>query len=151
MDNTMDIYEADTEQAEPVSLALGATKAPETDIVTPKFVKERPQPVVIYDEKGQPEYELDFNRESIDYAEKRGFDINEVLKYPATGLKTLFWLAFRMKQRGINKVTTDAIYDELAADKTALIGRLHDLYGAALESLMDDTTNDPNAKRKVKL
>jgi hypothetical protein len=110
-----------------------------------------PKPVIIPDEAGNPEYTLEFDRDTVDWCEKREFKLGDVFNFPKTGFSELFFYSFRMNQKGMNKFETDKIWDELGVDRKALIGRLYDLYNYTLESLTEDTTESPNAKRKVVL
>lgn len=110
------------------------------------------KPIVIKDEQGNPEYTLTFTRETVKHAENRGFKISEITDFPETNVKALFFFAFRVNHKGMNSIETDKIYDELAVDRKAMIGRLVDLYNAPMESLMADTSDDAkNFKRAVEL
>ena len=66
-----------------------ATKIKENSVV------DRVPPIKIKDDRDGKEYELDFSRESIVFAESRGFEIDNVLKYPVTYFPEIFFLAFR--------------------------------------------------------
>jgi len=110
------------------------------------------KPIVIQDENGNPEYTLTFTRETVKWAEERGFDISEVVKFPLTGITTLFYFAFRANHNWISRKETERIYEELKVDKKALLLRMIELYNASIESLMDDTSeSEKNGTRMVEL
>jgi len=109
------------------------------------------KPIVIMDAAGNPEYTLTFTRESVKWAEERGFKISEVTDYPLTGISSLFFFAFRANHKGIGRPETDEVYKELKANRQAVITRLIEMYNASLESLMSDTTDEKNSTRAVEL
>jgi hypothetical protein len=110
------------------------------------------KPVLIKDAEGNVDYTLTFTRETVKWAEQRGFKIAEVTDFPLTGVRTLFFYSFRAEHKGINSVETDKIFDELAVDRTQLVGRLVELYNATLEAVTVNTSEDPkNFKRMVEL
>lgn len=83
-------------------------------------------------------YTLDFNRESVVYAESRGFEVENVLKYPVTNFPELFFLAFRMhhgpKHGNISRKQTDEIYEALGGVSPDFLQRLILLYNQAAYS-----------------
>lgn len=79
-------------------------------------------------------YELDFCRESIRFAEARGFDLDDVGKYPVTKFPEFFFYAFRMHHRGLAKTQTDALYDRLGGFSPEFLERMILLYQQALEA-----------------
>jgi hypothetical protein len=117
--------------------------------MSPKF--EKPKPIVLKNDEGATLYTLDFTRETVKWAEQRGFKISEVLDFPETGIKTLFFYSFRANHRGMNSVETDKLFDDLRVDRKLLIGRLVDLYQGTIESLTDDTSDNKNFKTVVEL
>lgn len=83
---------------------------------------ERVNPVFLTDKKGimgpaGEKYELDFNRESIKFAESKGFVLEDITRAPVTKMPELFYLAFRMHHRYIPKDKTDK-FMEAAWDNT---------------------------------
>lgn len=106
------------------------------------------QPLVIRDtEKNTPKYTLEFNRESVVWAERRGFKVAEVADYPVTGVSDLFFYAFRMHHKGITHDMTDAILNDIGGWNTeGLIKRLMALYDAGMESLNAAGGEEKNAK-----
>lgn len=101
-----------------------------------KEVNEQVKPIIIRDEENGTEYTLEFNRESIRFAEARGFDIDDVGKYPMTKIPELFFYAFRMHHKNISREKTDRIlFDDLGGLPEGAAERLGALYSAPFEAL----------------
>lgn len=113
--------------------------------------KKNVKPLVIRDtEKNTPKYTLEFNRNSIVWAERRGFKIAEVTDFPVTGVSDLFFYAFRMHHKGITHDTTDEILQEIGGwNAEGLMKRLLALYDAGMDSLHDGEAK--NAKYALEL
>lgn len=83
-------------------------------------------------------YTLDFNRDSVVFAESRGFEVDNVLKYPVTNFPELFYIAFRMhhgpKNGNITRTQTDEIYKALGGFSPDFLQRLILLYNQAAYS-----------------
>ena len=73
-------------------------------------------------------YELDFNREAVVFAERRGFVIDDVTKFPASLLPDFFYYAFRMHHKRLTRTQTDDILDTLGGLSSAMVERLIQLY-----------------------
>ena len=106
-----------------------ATKIKENSVV------DRVPPIKIKDDRDGKEYELDFSRESIVFAESRGFEIDNVLKYPVTYFPEIFFLAFRKNygpgKGNISRTKTDELYERLGGMAPAFLERLINLYNQA--------------------
>ena len=76
-------------------------------------------------------YELDFSRESIRFAEARGFEIDTVTKFPVTKIPELFYYAFRKNHRNVAKSQTDNILETLGGLTGPMLERLIQLYNQA--------------------
>ena len=102
-----------------------------------KEAEEKVNPILVKDESGNVKYTLEFSRDSVKWAERRGFKITEVADYPMTGIPQLFFYAFRMHHKGITQEMTDSILDEIGATP-ALMERLTALYSATMETLIGE-------------
>ena len=101
-----------------------------------KEVNEQVKPVIIHDTEAGVDYTLEFDRESIKYAESRGFDMDDVGKFPMTKLPELFFYAFRMHHRNVSREKTDRIlFDDLGGLPEGVAERLGALYAAPFEAL----------------
>lgn len=113
-------------------------------------VSERVNPIIIRNEDTGDEYTLEFNRETIRFAEQRGFDIADVGKFPMTKLPELFFYAFRMHHRNVSREKTDRIlFDDLGGMPDGMAERLGALYSAPFEALSNDNGKAKNSKMTV--
>ena len=110
-----------------------------------KEINEQVKPIIIHDGENGIDYTLEFNRETIRFAEARGFDIDEVSKFPMSKLPELFYYAFRMHHKNVSREKTDRIlFDDLGGMPSGMAERLGALYAAPFEAL----TNDKSDKTK---
>lgn len=117
---------------------------------TNENVSERVNPIILRNEDTGDEYTLEFNRESIRFAEQRGFDIADVGKFPMTKLPELFFYAFRMHHRNVSREKTDRIlFDDLGGMPDGMAERLGALYSAPFEALSNDNGKAKNSKMTV--
>lgn len=91
-------------------------------------------------------------RESVRFAEMRGFKISELTDYPQTNIPALFYYAFRKNHKNISRNQADAMLDELGGLTTEVIERLVQLYNLPNESLiLLDESERKNSKLTVEL
>ena len=109
------------------------------------------KPLIIKNkDTGEVRYTLEFNRESVKFAEKHGFCVDEVAKFPMTNLPLLFHYAFRMYHKGITQMKTDEVLQELCAsvDTELLFTKLSELYAAPFNYLLGDSDEEDGEERK---
>ena len=111
---------------------------------------ERPNPIKITDPDTQEVYTLDFDREAVKFAERRGFKIMEFQNTPDTGISDLFFYAFRKNHKNIARDKTDKLLDELEGLLPEEVNRLQELYSAAITSLNVEGERK-NSRVKVEL
>lgn len=108
------------------------------------------KPITINDDENGQTYTLEFSRESVKFAESRGFDINDVARFPMSKIPELFYYAFRMHHRNLSRQQTDKIlFEGLGGVPDGLMERLGQLYAAPFESLMSDEDTPKNSKMTV--
>jgi len=93
---------------------------------------ERVKPIKITDNETGKVYELDFCRESVRFAEQRGFEPEDVAKYPVTKFPEFFFYAFRMHHREVARSQTDRLFERLGGFSPNFLERLVLLYNQAL-------------------
>lgn len=111
-------------------------------------ISERIKPIRLTDTETGEVYTLEFNRESIKYAESRGFDIYNLK--PLTDSENIFFYAFRMHHPRVSKATTDKMIEDwggVAHLPDGLFERLAELYLQGMESLNDGK----NARMTIEL
>ena len=103
---------------------------------------ERVNPIKLTDHDTGTTYELDFSRDSVRFAEARKFEVDEVVKFPATKIPELFFFSFRKNHKNMAKSQTDALLDKMGGLTTKMIERLITLYNqAALSNTVADEYN----------
>ena len=99
-------------------------------------VKEQVKPIILHDEENQIDYTLEFNRESVRFAEQRGFCVDDVARYPMIKLPELFYYAFRMHHKNVSRERTDRIlFEDLGGMPEGMAERLGELYAAPYTAL----------------
>ena len=116
-------------------------------------IQDRVQPVRVNDNKTGMAYELDFSRESVKFAENRGFKVDELTVFPVTRVPELFYYAFRKNHKNVARSQTDALLDGMGGMTSAFLVRLMQLYNqAALTHLIStDEDSAKNAEVTVEL
>ena len=113
--------------------------------------EERVKPIIIHDVDNGIDYTLEFNRETIKFAESRGFSMADVDRYPMTKLPELFWYAFRMHHMNVSRQKTDKIFFEDLGGLSEEVGtRLGELYAVPYNALNGKGTGK-NSKVTVEL
>ncbi len=114
-----------------------------------KEINEQVKPIILHDTENMIDYTLEFNRESVKFAEARGFDIEDVGRYPMTKLPELFYYAFRMHHKNVSREKTDRIlFDDLGGMPDGMAERLGSLYAAPFSALTNSDGNE-GKNRKV--
>ena len=117
-------------------------------------LKEKVNPIKITDEETGKVYILDFNRETVQFAEDRGFTWEAVGDRPATMIPLIWYTAFRRHDPRISLDKTTKILEKLGGIQPKWVKRLHELYDQALVSLIADDSDEgasKNAKMTVEL
>lgn len=110
------------------------------------------KPIVIKDKETSEEFVLEFNRESVKFAEDRGFSMDDVGNKPMTGIPDLFFYAFRMHHKNVARDKTDKIlFDKLGGLTSGMIERLGQLYAAPFDCLISDEDAPKNSKMTVEM
>ena len=114
--------------------------------------EERIQPITITDKKNGKTYTLDFDRDSVAFAEERGFELENVARFPVVNLPLLFFYAFRMHNREMSYYKTNELYKRLGGLSKNAIERLSLLYQQAQQSnviVLDDEDMGKNGDLTV--
>ena len=119
-----------------------------------KEVNEVVKPIILHDEENGLEYTLEFNRESVRYAESRGFKVEDVANYPMSKIPELWFYAFRMHHRNVSREKTDKmIFEDFGGINDlpdGLIERLFQLYNEPFEATKTEDERK-NSKLTVEL
>ena len=109
--------------------------------------EEKVNPITLTLEDGTV-YTLDFNRESVKFAESKGFKISELFDFPMSNIPFFWFLAFRMHHKNVARSKTDQILEDLNGLNKEILERLYQLYNNTYESLID-TDDEPSKNSKV--
>lgn len=116
-------------------------------------LEDRVKPLKITDNESGNVYELDFSRESIRFAEARGFESDSVVKFPVTRIPELFYYSFRKNHKSVAKSQSDSILEALGGLTGPMLERLLQLYNQAALSHIIATEEDmeKNSRMTVEL
>ncbi len=107
---------------------------------------ERVRPIVITDTETNQKYTLEFSRESVSFAEQRGFILDEIDKFPQTKVREFFYYAFRMHHKNLAKANTDKLIEkwwgEIGDIPEEVIFRLGELWVQTYTSYGTDEDNE---------
>ena len=113
---------------------------------------EEIRPITIRDTETNAVYTLEFNAESVKFAESRGFDVDEVPKFPVLLVPELFYYAFRMHHKSLPREKVNKIFDEIGNPlPKGLVARLQNLYVQPLLAMLpkDDDEERKNTRMTV--
>ena len=110
------------------------------------------RPILITDNETGDKYVLEFNAESVSFAEERRFKITDVDDYIVTGVRDLFYYAFRMHHKMLPKEKILKIYEDTKPLPQGFIKRLIDLYLRPMKEIVaSDDSERKNARMTVEL
>ena len=112
---------------------------------------DKVKPIILKDAVDGKEYTLEFSRASIVYAERKGFNINELGAFPMTRIPEFFWYAFRMHHPEVTKQQAEKILERMGGLRDDVADRLVDLYSAPFETLTGDEEDSKNPQVEVLL
>lgn len=113
---------------------------------------EHLNPMRITDPQSGETYTLEFDRESVRFAEQRKFNISELTDFPQTNIPALFFYAFRKNHKNVARDKTDAMLVELGGLTPDEIERLVMLYNRPNEALIQmEAKGRKNSRLTVEL
>lgn len=92
--------------------------------------KEKVKPIKLMDNETGESYILEFDRETVKWAEQRGFKPEMVTEFPLTAGADFFFYAFRMHHKNIARDKTDKILFDV-------LGGINDTTGKIFVRLME--------------
>lgn len=88
------------------------------------------------------EFALEFNRRTVQMAEKNGFDVSKVDEKMMNSIPELFYYAFKKNHAWIKREETDRIlFEEFGGLTTDEMKRLVELYSAPYDALLNSGEN----------
>lgn len=116
-----------------------------------KELKEQIKPIIIHDTENNRDYTLEFNRESVKFAESRGFKLVDVDNYPMTKIPEFFWYAFRMHHPSFSMNQAEKMLERLGGMSEELGKRLGELWAVPFETLTHGNGDEKNVTVTVEL
>lgn len=113
--------------------------------------KERVKPIILHDAENDKDYTLEFNRDSIKFAEQRGFKLEDVDNYPMSKIPEFFWYAFRMHHPSFSLNQAEKMLDRMGGLNEAVGRRLGELWAVPFESLNPSDGEGKNVSVTVDL
>ena len=112
---------------------------------------ESVKPVVIHDTENSKDYTLEFSRESIKFAEQRGFKMEDLNDFPMTKIPEFFWYAFRMHHPSFSYNQAEKLLDRMGGMGEALGKRLGELWAVPFNTLNSNDGDEKNSTVTVEL
>jgi hypothetical protein len=116
---------------------------------------EKVRPIVIHDTENGRDYTLEFDLESVRFAQARGFDSDDIGKFPVIKTEELFYYAFRKNHKNVPKEKTDKILWEglggIGNLPDGFIERLIMLYYDPINAVKSAEEEGKNAKVTVEM
>lgn len=103
---------------------------------------ENVKPVIIHDNENDRDYTLEFSRDTIKFAEGRGFKLQDVDDFPMTKIPEFFWYAFRMHHPSVSLNQAEKLLERMGGLNEALARRLGELWAVPFSTL------NPNGDEK---
>lgn len=125
-----------------------ATKKEMPTAVKPE--EERIEPITIYDKNGNFKYLLEFDRNTVEFAESR-FGLKPQVLEGALGsieIRALFFCSFRKHHPKISKSETDKIIEEIGKITPKMLARLVQLFEYPYTELLTDDVDDADEEEK---
>lgn len=104
--------------------------------------------MILTDTETGKQYTLEFDKDSVKFAEARGFDISDVAKYPMSKISELFFYAFRKNHKNVSLERSEKLLEGIGPLPDGFLERLIGLYSepfAAFNS-EDDGESHPFVK-----
>ena len=101
-------------------------------------------PIVIRDTDKKCEYTLEFDRDTVRFAESRGFKLEQVDEFPMTKIPEFFWYAFRMHHKSIALNQAEEILRQIGGMNEKIAKRLLELWAKTYETLGTEEEKNPN-------
>ena len=105
---------------------------------------EQVKPIIIHDLENNKDYTIQFNRDTIKFAEGRGFKIRDVDDYPMTKIPEFFWYGLRMHHQKVSLADAEKLLDRLGGMTEAMGKRMAELWAAPFEAITPDEEEGKN-------
>ena len=112
---------------------------------------EKVKPIILHDTENNRDYTLEFNRDTIKFAEQRGFKLEDVDNYPMSKVPEFFWYSFRMHHPSFSLNQAEKLLDRMGGMSEPLARRLGELWAVPFNTLSTEDGDEKNATVTVEL
>lgn len=115
---------------------------------------ENVKPIIIRDNANHTEYVLEFNKESVKFAEDRGFSLDDLRngRNEYKNLELLFFCSFRMHHKNLTMdKAMKILHDDLGGYTKGMLERMITLYQQPYASLVSEEETAKNPQMSVEL
>ena len=112
---------------------------------------EKVNPIIIHDHENDRDYTIEFDRDSIKFAEQRGFKIRDVDDYPMTKLPEFLWYGLRMHHKNVSLNQAEKLLDRMGGMSEAMGRRMAELWTAPYDALNPDDGDEKNLSVTVEI
>lgn len=105
---------------------------------------EKVKPIIIRDSETNEEYTLEFNRDSVRFAEQRGFKLEDLDNFPMLKTPEFFWYAFRMHHKRVSLADAEGILRKIGGMTEPVAKRLLELWTETYNALGTEEEKNPN-------
>ena len=124
--------------------------AKKENITAIKSEEEKIEPVTIYDKNGNFKYLLEFDRNTVKFAETRGIKPQTIEgNMGMIEIEELFFCSFRKHQPKMSKADTDKVIKEIGGITPKLLVRLCQLFELPYTELLTDDDDEENEKNST--
>ena len=96
------------------------------------------KPIILTDTESGEQYTLEFDADSVTYAQQKGFNINDWEAKPMVVFPQLFMFAFRKNHRSLSPFKIEKLWKELSENgiPDGVLERLIQLYNKPIECML---------------
>lgn len=114
-------------------------------------MKKTVNPIILTDTETNDKFTLEFTRDSVKFAQFKGFNVDDIETKPMIAIPDLFYYAFRANHKNISREKVDKLFEGLGGMPSGMLERLMELYYLPYNTLIsgDDEEERKNAKVTV--
>lgn len=108
-------------------------------------------PIILRDTENGKEYRLEFDKESVKWAEGKGFNIEDLAKYPMSKTEELFYYAFRKNHKNVSLERAQKLLAGIGSISEEFMKRLIELYSEPFSAFNAEEDGEETPFVKVEL
>ena len=108
-------------------------------------------PIILRDTENEKEYKLEFDKESVKFAESKGFNIEDLAKFPMSKTEELFYYAFRKNHKNVSLERAQRLLEGIGTISEEFMKRLIELYSEPFSAFNSEEEGEQTPFVKVEL